>query len=102
MRDGKTEAKKARDYVEGSYDKLYELKFEELSIEESLIRNGTHPDYVQALADIESAKDEKLRESADRRRCTIQNCDFVFDCEVKLVFDTFLVQLYLFHYRLSF
>nr|KAJ3413344.1 hypothetical protein HK105_002099 [Polyrhizophydium stewartii] len=57
---------------------------EELQLEEKLIRAGSHPEYLQQLAEIESRKDQRLRETSDRLRLATRVCGATFDAGVKL------------------
>eukprot|EP00842_Homolaphlyctis_polyrhiza_P002006 jgi/Hompol1/2806/HPOL_003030-RA len=89
VQTAKQEGKRARDLTIDSFEKLYLLKLEEMALEEKLILSGTHPDYIQALQDIEARKEKKLKEAADRLGYAIRISEAHLDATTKLVRDTF-------------
>ncbi|KAI8924491.1 hypothetical protein BC831DRAFT_465599 [Entophlyctis helioformis] len=90
MRNAKLDAARARELTENSHQKLFRIKTEELVLEEKLIKSGTHPDYMEALAEIQKRMDDRTRESADRLRYAVKACESTYDSNIKFAHDTFL------------
>ncbi|OAJ38932.1 hypothetical protein BDEG_22822 [Batrachochytrium dendrobatidis JEL423] len=90
MQIARQDARKAQELTEDSFEKLYDLKMEELQLEISLITSGKHPECMQQLAEIETRKELRLRETADRLGYKISNCEAAYEAGIKLVQDSFL------------
>ncbi|KAJ3290115.1 hypothetical protein HK104_006997 [Borealophlyctis nickersoniae] len=86
----KAAVKTIRQDAEALCKKITSMKIQEIELEQHLIENGTHPDLLAELAEIEERKEAKLSQSADRLRHCLKSYDAVFDASVRLANDTFI------------
>ncbi|EGF79961.1 hypothetical protein BATDEDRAFT_25517 [Batrachochytrium dendrobatidis JAM81] len=85
MQIARQDARKAQELTEDSFEKLYDLKMEELQLEISLITSGKHPECMQQLAEIETRKELRLRETADRLGYKISNCEAAYEAATAIL-----------------
>ncbi len=67
------------------------MKLQEISLEEQLIENGTHPDYIDSLKDLEVSKDARLKLAKDYHARLIDACHDVFYAQIQSAQDSFTV-----------
>ena len=82
---------------------MYLLQLEEIKLEQNLIQagkiqnlidfQGTHPQYLSQLEELESKKISQLATIKDTQKHLLEKEVAIFDSEVKLAHDTFLVSL---------
>ena len=65
------------------------MKMRELDMEEQLIRSKKHPEYIQALRDIETLRNIRQAEAVNRLGSAVKASEADFDAELKRVIDTF-------------
>ncbi|KAI8911041.1 hypothetical protein EDD86DRAFT_204268 [Gorgonomyces haynaldii] len=81
----------AKEMMKNSMENLFDIKMKELDLEEQLIKQGTHPDYLQELKDIEVRHNLRKQQARHRLNCAIQAYEQEYDAHYKRAMDTFKV-----------
>lgn len=74
--------------IDGSLDILQELKMHEINIEEELVIQGTHPEYIQGIKDIETKRAMAQQHAMQRLGIAVKANETQFDAQVKIANDT--------------
>ncbi|KAJ3276581.1 hypothetical protein HDV01_004114 [Terramyces sp. JEL0728] len=90
----KERVRRGKDMIDSSFEKLYNLKLQELNVEQELLKNGKHPEYHSRLAQIEKARDLRMARCKDQYSRIRESITMQYDANVKLAYDTMMRQMY--------
>ncbi|TPX42780.1 hypothetical protein SeMB42_g04996 [Synchytrium endobioticum] len=88
----RNEALDLRRRVEHTMNKYYDLKLQELLIEEDRIKSRKHPDYIRGLQEIEDKKESQLGMAANKYNLAKAAAIEMFFASQKAAKDTFISQ----------
>jgi len=86
----KTEAQELKTCVENVITKYFDIKLQELDMQIDLIRQGTHPEFISGLQQLEKIMQEKLVRADNLLKITLEQLEIEYDaanesCDTSLV-----------------
>lgn len=71
------------------------MKFQQIKDEEELIKNGTHPEYLSQMQEIEEKKSFYIQACKSANKHREDNIHKVYDSQLQFAHETFLVSFYI-------